>query len=72
MASLITTAIVISLTLGAIGYLAETTRGRAATLQLLPGDIKYESPDGRVRLYFPVMTSIVLSVVLSLLAWLLG
>ena len=35
-------------------------------LALLPGDIKYESGDGRVKVYFPVVTSIVISLVLSL------
>lgn len=39
-------------------------------LALLPGDIKYESPNGNVRVYFPVMTSIVASIVLSLVLWL--
>jgi len=34
----------------------------------LPGDINYES-DG-VRIYFPIVTCIVLSIVLSLLVWL--
>jgi hypothetical protein len=34
---------------------------------LLPGDIKYESQNGRVRVYFPIMTSIVLSVLLTLI-----
>ena len=33
----------------------------------LPGDIRYES-DG-VRVYFPIVTSIVVSVVLSALLW---
>jgi len=28
----------------------------------LSGDIKYESPNGNVRIYFPIVTSIVLSV----------
>jgi hypothetical protein len=36
------------------------------SLSLLPGDFKYESADGRVKVYFPVVTSIVLSVVLTL------
>jgi len=36
-------------------------------LSLLPGDIKYESPNGNVRVYFPVVTSIILSVVLTLI-----
>jgi len=34
----------------------------------LPGDIIYESD--RVKLYFPIVTSIVISLVLSLLFWL--
>jgi Protein of unknown function (DUF2905) len=33
----------------------------------LPGDIKYESPKGNVRIYFPVVTSIVLSVLFTLI-----
>jgi hypothetical protein len=36
-------------------------------LSLLPGDIKYERPNGNVRVYFPIVTSIVLSVVLTLI-----
>ena len=36
-------------------------------LALLPGDIKYESPSGNFRVYFPITTSIVLSVVLTLI-----
>ena len=32
----------------------------------LPGDIKYESPQGNVRIYFPIVTSIVLSVLFTL------
>ena len=39
-------------------------------LSLLPGDIKYESPSGNVKVYFPLMTSIVVSIVLSLMLWL--
>ena len=34
----------------------------------LPGDVRYES--GNVRFYFPVVTCIVLSVVLTALMWL--
>ena len=34
----------------------------------LPGDIRYES--GNTRFYFPVVTCIVLSIVLSALMWL--
>jgi hypothetical protein len=36
-------------------------------LSFLPGDIEYESPNGNVRVYFPIVTSIVLSVVLTLM-----
>jgi len=34
----------------------------------LPGDIVYESD--RVKFYFPIMTSVIVSLVLSLLFWL--
>jgi len=33
----------------------------------LPGDIKYDSPDGNVRIYFPIVTSILLSLVFTLI-----
>jgi hypothetical protein len=33
----------------------------------LPGDIRYET--GNVRVYFPIVTSIVLSLVLTLAMW---
>ena len=41
-------------------------------LTLLPGDIKYESANGQVKVYFPIVTSIVLSLVLSLVLRFLG
>lgn len=64
------TALVIAITLAAISYARE--RGARSdharpVYSLLPGDIKYESPNGRVRVYFPIVTSLVLSVVVSLL-----
>ena len=70
---LIATAVIILLTLCAIAYVAE--RGQLNDIEeskppvyaLLPGDIKYESPSGNFRFYFPVTTSIILSVVLTLL-----
>jgi hypothetical protein len=34
----------------------------------LPGDIRYET--GHVRVYFPIVTSVVLSVILTLGLWL--
>jgi hypothetical protein len=33
----------------------------------LPGDIKYESGNGNVRIYFPIVTAIVLSVLFTLI-----
>ena len=63
--------IVVVLVLALIGWLAD--RRAAANkpdvtpgLSFLPGDIKYESPNRNVRIYFPIVTSIVLSVLLTL------
>ena len=77
MGSIIATALIILLTLGAIAYVAENVLGSRmsegegrdlpSAFSLLPGDIKYESPSGNFKFYFPVTTSIVLSVVLSVL-----
>ena len=66
---LVTTAIV-TLTLGLVAYLsskrADRGNDRTAALSLLPGDIKYESPGGNFRFYFPITTSIVISIILTL------
>ncbi len=75
MGSLILTALVILLTLGALAYLADKQHAGGSddekpVYALLPGDIKYESPNGNFRFYFPVTTSIVLSIVLTLVLWL--
>ena len=72
MSNFLLTAGIILLTLGAIAYFAEQSPGkdgepRQANLTLLPGDIKYESENGNFKFYFPIATSIVLSIVLSLL-----
>jgi hypothetical protein len=55
-----------------IGWLAD--RRAAANrpnvtpgLSFLPGDIKYQSPNGNFRIYFPIVTSLVLSVLLTLI-----
>ena len=37
----------------------------------LPGDISYQSQNGDFRFYFPVTTCVLVSVVLTLLAWFL-
>jgi len=38
----------------------------------LPGDVKYESPNGNIRIYFPIVTSIVLSVLFTLILRFIG
>ena len=65
------TTIVILMGLALLGWLADKraeSGDRSVTpgLSLLPGDIKYESPSGNVRFYFPVTSSILLSIILSL------
>ncbi len=72
MSTFLLTAGIILLTLGEIAYFAEQRtdkdgEARQANFTLLPGDIKYESQNGNFKFYFPITTSIVLSIVLSLL-----
>jgi len=38
----------------------------------LPGDIKYESRNGNVRIYFPLVTAVVLSVLFTLILRFIG
>src|SRR5215469_1586953 len=38
----------------------------------LPGDIKYESPNGNVRIYFPIVTAIILSILFTLILRFIG
>ncbi|MEQ1717192.1 MAG: DUF2905 domain-containing protein [Hyphomicrobium sp.] len=68
---LLSTALIILLTLSGIAYVAGRGRGddeaRPASLTLLPGDISYENKSGNVKVYFPITTSIVLSIVLTIL-----
>jgi hypothetical protein len=47
----------------------ERPEGTAALLDetLLPGDVKYESSKGNVRIYFPIVTAIVLSILFTLI-----
>jgi len=72
---LLTTGIIM-LALGLVSYVSSkraTHRStEASALSLLPGDIKYESPSGRFKFYFPVTTSIVISLVLTLILYLLS
>ncbi len=41
-------------------------------LNLLPGDISWQNESGNVRVYFPVVSSLVLSIIVSLGMWLFG
>jgi hypothetical protein len=47
----------------------ERPKGTARLLDesFLPGDIEYESPKGNVRIYFPIVTAIVLSILFTLI-----
>ena len=76
MTTFLITAIVIMLALGLVSYLSSKRTNHAGQdrpmLSLLPGDIKYESPSGRFRFYFPITTSIVISIILTLVLWLLS
>jgi Protein of unknown function (DUF2905) len=47
----------------------ESPEGTAPLLDetFLPGDVKYESPNGNVRIYFPVVTAILLSILFTLI-----
>ena len=77
MGAILTTAVILAITLAVIGYVSGGQSGagrelRAQPLQLLPGDIKYESPNGNVRIYFPITTSIVLSMIGSLVRGFFG
>jgi hypothetical protein len=47
----------------------ERPEGTAALLDetFLPGDFKYESSKGNVRIYFPIVTAIILSVLFTLI-----
>ena len=72
MSSFLITAALIALTLGAIAHFAQGSSehgddgGKPPVFSLLPGDYKYESPNGNFKFYFPITTSIVVSLVLSL------
>jgi hypothetical protein len=66
--------VVIMLALGLVSYVSSKRSGHAtddaSALSLLPGDIKYESPEGKFVFYFPITTSIVVSLLLTLVLWL--
>ncbi len=59
--------VVVGLAIAAVGVLLWTGLGRS-WLGRLPGDIHYSK--GSFSFYFPLMTCILISAVLSLLVWL--
>ena len=72
-AFLLTTGIII-LALGLVSYVSskrDHPNDQSSALSPLPGDIKYESPSGNFRFYFPISTSIVISIILSLVFYFL-
>jgi hypothetical protein len=71
MASLGRTLLVMGLVLAAVGVLlVAAERLPGLRIGRLPGDLRVER--GRFTFYFPLATSIVVSVVLSLVLWLIG
>jgi Protein of unknown function (DUF2905) len=73
MITFIITAVIVMLALGLVSYISSKRsseeKDQASALQLLPGDIKYESSSGNFRFYFPITTSIVISIILSLVLY---
>ena len=65
----------IMLALGLVSYVsskwADHRSEESSALSLLPGDIQYESPSGKFVFYFPIMTSIIISVILTLVLYFL-
>ena len=75
MATFLLTIGVIMFALGLVSYVSSKrsvhTSEEGSALSLLPGDIKYESPSGKFIFYFPITTSIVVSVILTLVLYFL-
>ena len=75
MVTFLVTVGIVMLALGLVSYLSSKRSnhrsGEASALSLLPGDIKYESPGGNFVFYFPIATSIVISILLSLVLYFL-
>jgi hypothetical protein len=70
MIAFLITTLIVMLALGLISYIANKRTNlrtdQTPRLSLLPGDIKYESPGGKFVFYFPITTSIVISIILTL------
>jgi DUF2905 family protein len=62
--------VVVGLVIAAIGALLWTGFGRD-WLGRLPGDIHYHSPKGNFSFYFPFVTCVLLSLLITAILWLL-
>jgi hypothetical protein len=75
MITFLITTLIVMLALGLVSYVSSkrsnVSTDQTSALSLLPGDIKYESPGGGVTFYFPITTSIVVSVILTVVLYLL-
>ena len=73
MTTFLLTIVIIMLALGLVSYVSSKRSGRTseqgAALSLLPDDIKYESPSGKFIFYFPITTSIDISIILTLVLY---
>ena len=71
MTTFLLTAGIIMLALGLVSYVSSKRADRrseeSSALSLLPGD----SPSGKFVFYFPIMTSIIISVILTLVLYFL-
>ena len=69
------TTLIVMLALGLVSHVSsrrsKVRTDQPSALSLLPGDIKYESPGGGFTFYFPITTSIVVSIILTLVLYLL-
>ena len=75
MITFLITTLIVMLALGLVSYVSsrrsKVRTDQPSALSLLPGDIKYESPGGGFTFYFPITTSIVVSIILTLVLYLL-
>jgi hypothetical protein len=73
MITFLLTTLIIMLALGLVSYVSSKRSNfdQTSAVSLLPGDIKYESPGGGFTFYFPIATSIVVSIILTLVLYLL-
>ena len=75
MTTFLLTIVIIMLALGLVSYVSSKRSGHTSeqgtALSLLPVDIKYESPSGNFIFYFPITTSIVISIILTLVLYFL-